>query len=136
MKRVPDFPPKVFHRIRPTTERELDTMIKSRSTAIVRAAHVLPFGRGHGLVVAGWDGFGPAKVEALGVVVDIDASGKRDVAWSRVQFDLPPSELRGAHFWQQPTFKFATTVAESFRLKQFFVEHVTDPFAIARGTTT
>lgn len=33
MKRVPEFPPKVFHRIRPATERALEAMIASRSTA-------------------------------------------------------------------------------------------------------
>jgi len=131
MKRVPEFPPKVFHRIRPTTERALEAMIASRSTAFVSAELALPFKRGHGLVVGGWDGFGPAKVVALGVVVDINSSGQPEVEWTRVQFDLPPSELRGAHFWRQQTFKFASTVAESFRLKQFFLEQVRNPFAVA-----
>jgi hypothetical protein len=86
--------------------------------------------------VASWesfDEFTPAKVHALGVVIAISATGQREVEWIRVEFDLPRSQLRGAEHWRKPTFEFAETVAESFRLRQFFSKHLTDPFAAARA---
>lgn len=136
MKRIPAFPPKTFHRIRPTRPAALSAMIAARSTAIVSPALVLPFKRGHGLIVASWDRVGPAEVHALGVVIDIGTAEQREIEWVRVQFNLPPRpELGGGHFWNQPTFKFADPVAASFGLKEFFEKYMTDPFASSRGAS-
>lgn len=129
MPRTPAFPPKIFHRIRPTSLPALNAMIVARSTAIVSPSLVAPFKRGHGLIVASWDGVSPAEVHALGVVVDIDVDEKREIEWKAIRFNLPlRQDLRGAQFWKQPTFKFAATVAESFGLKKFFEKYMTDPF--------
>lgn len=134
MKPIRLFPPKTFHRIRPTNPRALEEMIANRTTGIVSTDLSIKFKRGDGLVVASWDGFGPAKVEALGVVVDIVGSSRqREVKWTSVQFELPRSDRCGGHFWKQPTFAFAETVAEDFRLKEFFSKFLTDPFAGSRG---
>ncbi|MDO8535174.1 MAG: hypothetical protein Q7S17_10610 [Xanthobacteraceae bacterium] len=131
MKRsIPIFPPKAFHRIRATNPRALDDMIAKRTTDIVNQELAQKFKIGDGLVVASGDEIGPAKVEALGVVIGIGASGQREVEWTSVQFKLPKSTLQGGHFWTQPkpTFKFSETVAERFRLKHFFNKFLKDPF--------
>lgn len=129
MKSAPVFPPRFFHRIRFTNAGELDAMIASGSTAIVSDELAFAFGRGHGLVVANWDGVGRAKVYALGVVIS-SAGGQRKVQWVRAQCELPESNLGGGHFWMQPkpTFKFAETVAKDFQLKELFEKYITDPF--------
>ena len=139
MKPAPTFPPKTFHRIRPPVNpKALEQMVAARTSGIVSEDLALEFRRGDGLVVASWDGFGPGRVEALGVVIGIDAAGRRQVEWVSVQFEIPLADRPrpGGQFWSQakPTFKFADGVAEEFGLKQSFAKHMTDPFAALRET--
>ena len=133
MPKAATFPPKFFHRIRFTNTQDLDAMIAAGSTAVVSDELAAAFSRGHGLLVASWDGVGRAQVHALGIVIG-STGGKRQVQWSRVQCELPESDRGGAHFWTQakPTFKFAESVAESFQLKDLFKKRMTDPFSDAR----
>ena len=135
MKRIPVFPPKYFHRIRVANANSLDAMITSSGTGAVSAALTLPFKKGHGLIVASWDGVSPAQVKAIGVIVGTDTAGRVEVRWQRVECELPRSDLRGEQFWKQETFKFAETVADSFRLKELFQKHMPDPFAALRDPT-
>ena len=139
MKGIPDFPPTVFHRIRPSTYPvTLDGMIAKRTSGSLDTELAREFSMGHGLLVASWTGGGSATVEALGVVVEVSASGQRKVEWTRGPIELPMPDMGGGSFWSQPkpTFRFAKNVAEGLGLKEFFGKHVKDPFAASRGTTS
>ena len=134
MKRIPDFPPKMFYRIRPPQSPALEEMITNGTTGVVDA-ELAGKGctKGHGLVLASWDGSEFSKVEALGIVIGVSASGKREVEWTRGPFELRMPDMGGAHFWKQATFKFAKTVAEGFGLTEFFRKRCKDPFAASRN---
>ena len=136
MKRIPDFPPKAFYRIRPPTAHELDDMIDKGTTGIVDAELARKkCTRGHGLMVASWEvGSEHATVFAIGVVTGVGTSGQFEVEWTRGPFTLQRSTRGGDHFWSQPdpTFKFADPVAEDLGLKGFYRKHGNDPFAALR----
>ena len=112
-------------------------MIAARTTSIVSAELARDFEIGDGLLVARWNGFGPANVEAIGVVVSVTASKECTVEWVQVKFDLPEldSSRPGSQFWKQkkPTFTFVPGVAEEFGLWQCFARHMLDPLAALRG---
>jgi hypothetical protein len=131
---TPAFPPKTFHRIRPTHLQALERMIKERSTGIVSPELAKAFGLGHGLIVASGSDVGPAQIFALGIVTEKAASGERVVEWKAVQMELAVTGMQGGSFWTQlkPTFKFADTVAEGFGLKGIFEKNFGDPFAARR----
>ena len=134
MNRVPAFPPRFFHRIKiggenipqTTDNRRLKEMIASNSTSMVSEKDALPFRQGHGLVVAAWNRWDPAtraQVRALGIVMNTDSASLRKVRWIEVQCELPKITSSGDHFWDQPTFKFADSVAKNFQLAELFEKH-------------
>lgn len=134
MSRAPAFPPKLFHRIKFSSDqnllegelRKLDTMIQNRSTSMVSADLALRFKKGNGLVVASWnrwDEASRAEVKALGVVIEIGAADERKVNWVRVypeKCELPRSYRPGKEKWDNPTVQLDPSVAEDFRLKELF----------------
>jgi hypothetical protein len=140
MKRIPDFPPKAFYRIRPPKPQELDDMIDKGTTGIVDAELARKkCTKGHGLMVASWEVESEhATVFAIGVVTGVDTSGRREVEWTRGPLSLERSTRGGNHFWSQPdpTFRFANSVAEDLGLKGFFSKHCKDPFAAFRIKTS
>lgn len=141
MSRTPSFPPKVFYRIKFSSDSsmqkretpKLEEMIKSNSTSMVSEKDADRFKNGNGLVVASWDldKYSPVKVHALGIMFKNRATGELKVRWFRPldQCELKLSTRSGEHYWINPVFKIATSVAKDWELKELFEKHRTDLLA-------
>jgi len=144
--RTPAYPPKVFYRIRFSSDRnvfdhelrKLKSMIQQGSTSMVSNDLALRYQRGNGLVVASWDRWNPssqAEVKALGVVTAIGANDERIVHWVPTydsSLKLRRIDNPGAEHWDKMSFEFKGNVPKDFRLAELFSEHIADPFAAMR----
>jgi len=130
INKVPDFPPKIFHRIWPTSPQAMDRMLNEQSVSIVSKEAAAKFAVGHGLILAKGESAGPATVFALGVVTVKGPTKEPIVAWTRTSLELPVTGRLGGHHREkpEPTFKFDPGVADAFGLKDLFRKHVSNPF--------